>query len=125
MNDLFEYQIEGLLSLRKATRLTVQYKMVNINIIEEIEQPLLSRKKILFEIEHLGNGTPRRLEVKEKLSALQGASIDMTFIRNMDTDFGLPSLNGVAVIYNDEEVMKTIEPNWSKKRNTDEKGEEE
>ena len=92
--------------------------MVNINIIEQIEQPLLGRKKVLFEIEHLGTGTPRRLEVKEKLSALLGASLDMTFIRKLDTDFGLPSLDGVAMVYDDEEVMKKIEPNWSKKRNT-------
>jgi len=48
----------------------VQLKLVEIKIIEVKENKLLHRKEVSFEIDHLGQGSPNRIEVKEKLAAM-------------------------------------------------------
>ena len=91
--------------------------MVNINIIEVKENKVLHRKEISFEIEHLGTGTPNRLEVKEKLAAMQTSKPELTFITQMKTRFGLPHIQGTATIYDDAAVAEKLEPSHMKIRN--------
>ena len=91
--------------------------MVNINILEVKENKVLHRKEISFEIEHLGSGSPNRLEVKEKLAAMQTSKPELTFIKQMKTRFGLPHVQGTATIYDDAEVAEKLEPNYIKIRN--------
>jgi small subunit ribosomal protein S24e len=90
--------------------------MVNITILEEKENKLFHRKEISFEIEHLGSGTPNRIEVKEKLAAMKTAKPELTFIKTMKPRFGSPYVHGSATIYDDEESAK-IEPKYVKIRN--------
>jgi small subunit ribosomal protein S24e len=90
--------------------------MVNIKILEVKENKLLRRKEVIFSVEHLGNGTPNRLEVKEKLAALQTAKADLTFIKVMKPLFSMPQIKGKAIIYQDEEAAK-MEPGYSRIRN--------
>ncbi len=91
--------------------------MVNIKIIEVKENKLLHRKHVSFEIEHFGSGSPNRIEVKEKLAALQTAKPELTFIKEMQPRFGLPQVRGEATIYEDEAVAMKLEPNYIKIRN--------
>ncbi|MEX2682835.1 MAG: 30S ribosomal protein S24e [Candidatus Sigynarchaeota archaeon] len=86
----------------------VQIKTVKPN-------PLLKRREISFMIIP-DKGAPDRVEVKEKIAALQNAKFELTFVRKLNPRFGKRSLEGTAMIYDDEEAAK-IEPTHVKIRN--------
>lgn len=91
--------------------------LVDIKILNKKVNPLLHRTEIEFEIEHIGSGSPNRLEVKEKLSAMTTSKSELTFIRSMKPRFGIPQVHGMAHIYDDEATAEKIEPVYSKIRN--------
>ncbi len=91
--------------------------LVNIKILNKKENPLLHRTEIEFEIEHLGSGSPNRLEVRDKLSAMLTSKSELTFIRIMKPRFGIPQVHGFAHVYEDEELAAKIEPLHIKIRN--------
>ncbi|MHA1583823.1 MAG: 30S ribosomal protein S24e [Promethearchaeota archaeon] len=99
-----------------ATRLILVLNM-DINILEIKENELMHRKEISFEITHLNQGTPNRLEVRDKLAALQTAKPELTFIKTMQPRFGMPHISGSAVIYENEEVADKIEAKYVRIRN--------
>lgn len=91
--------------------------LVDINVLNKKANPLLHRTEIEFEIEHLGSGSPNRLEVREKLAAMMTAKSELTFIRSMKPRFGIPQVHGMAHIYDDEATAEKIEPTYIKIRN--------
>jgi len=99
--------------------------LVEIKILNKKENPLLHRIEVEFDIEHLGLGSPNRLEVRDKLSAMLTAKSGLTFIRTMKVRFGIPQVHGFAYIYTDEEAAKKLEPNFSKIRNSPKETREE
>ncbi|MHA1522247.1 MAG: 30S ribosomal protein S24e [Promethearchaeota archaeon] len=92
--------------------------MVDIKILNKKENPLLHRTEIEFEISHLGSGSPNRLEVKEKLSAMLTSKSELTFIRTMQPRFGIPQVHGMAHVYESEEMAEKLEPLHIKIRNS-------
>ena len=91
--------------------------LVDIQITEVKENSILHRKEISFEIAHLGAGSPNRIDVRDKLAAMQTAKTELTFIKTMQPVFGMPHVHGVAIIYDNEDVAAKLEPNYSKIRN--------
>jgi len=92
-------------------------KLVNINVLNQKSNPLLHRTEIEFEIEHLGAGSPNRLEVREKLAAMMTAKSELTFVRIMKPRFGIPQVHGIAHVYDDEATAEKLEPTYIKIRN--------
>jgi ribosomal protein S24E len=95
----------------------VNEKVVNIKIISVEDNVILHRTEITFEIEHLGMGSPNRIEVRDKLAALQSAKTELTFIKRMKSRFGSQTSAGLAIIYEDEETALKLEPKYSQIRN--------
>jgi len=90
---------------------------VDIEILETKDNTLLKRKEIRFRIDHLNQPSPDRIVVKDKLAAMQSAKPELTFIKQMKPVFGLPEVQGLAIIYNDAELAAKLEPNYSRIRN--------
>lgn len=82
----------------------------NIEIIEEKKNPLIDRTEIKFRIDHFGKGTPNRLEVKKKISAMQGSNEKLTIIKNLGTHFGASYTIGKASIYSNSKDLQYFEP---------------
>ena len=91
--------------------------MVDIEIKDVKENKLLRRKDVSFEISHLGSGTPNRVEVKEKLAAMQTVDANLTFIKSITPIYGLPKVKGAATIYDDEKTAKKLEAPFMHIRN--------
>jgi len=83
---------------------------LNIEIVEEKKNPLINRKEITFKIDHFGKGTPNRMDVKIKLSAMLGSKEKLTIIKKLKTHFGTADLFGVVYIYENTEDLKYYEP---------------
>jgi len=82
----------------------------NIEIIEEKKNPLIDRKEIKINIDHFGQGTPNRLNIKKKISAMQGADEKLTIIKKIKTHYGAANDTGIVYIYDNFEDLKYFEP---------------
>ncbi len=71
---------------------------------------LLSRKEIHFEVEHPGAATPKKAEIKESIAKQYNAAPEKITIKSISTAFGANKSTVVARIYEDEKVMKLVEP---------------
>ncbi len=83
---------------------------LNIVITEEKKNPLVDRLEVTFRIDHFGKGTPNRLEVKKKISAMQGSDAKLTIIKNLSTQFGSSSTQGIVYIYENTKDLQFYEP---------------
>ena len=63
-----------------------EVKLLDIQIVETTENPILRRKEISFSIEE--KSMPERVEVKEKLAAMHNADFDLVFVREIKPSFG-------------------------------------
>ncbi len=82
---------------------------MEIKIIERKENPLLNRTEIKFECEYPAEGTPKLLDVKHKLVALEDSSNDLLVVDNMKPSYGVPTAVGLAKIYDSIEKLNEIE----------------
>ncbi|MHA1377902.1 MAG: 30S ribosomal protein S24e [Candidatus Helarchaeota archaeon] len=94
---------------------------MSINIISEEDNPLLNRKEIKFVIEHEKKPTPSRFEIRKKIAAQFNVPIETTYIKSLNSKFGLPKTVGKARIYESEERAKLVEPKFIIKRNEEKK----
>ncbi|MFX0029982.1 MAG: 30S ribosomal protein S24e, partial [Candidatus Hermodarchaeota archaeon] len=90
---------------------------LNIEITDEKKNPLIDRKEITFRIDHFGESTPNRLEVKKKVAAMQGSDEKLTIIKKLDTHFGASHTLGKAYIYENAKELQFFEPFHIKVRN--------
>lgn len=82
----------------------------DIEILEEKKNLLIERMELKFRIEYFGKGTPNRLEIKKKISALQNSNDKLTIIKNIQTHFGNTSAIGKAYIYENAKDLQFYEP---------------
>jgi len=98
---------------------------MEIKIIEEKDNPLLSRTEITFECLYHGEPTPTILEVKKKLVALLNSDNDLLVIDTLKPYFGEGKAKGYAKVYQDKKALDEIEPKHIIEKNSEEKAETE
>jgi len=89
---------------------------MEIEVIEEKENPVLHRKEVSFKVVHKGP-TPRRKEVREKLIANLSADKKLFVVDSLESGFGSREERGLAKIYEDIEAMVETEPRHNLKSN--------
>ncbi len=82
---------------------------------KEIEMPLLNRKRIKFELDHLGTSTPSKSFIKDEISKKYNTKPELVAIRHIYTRFGQQKARVIAHIYQDEKTLKLLEPPKGKK----------
>ncbi|MEM2930328.1 MAG: hypothetical protein QW797_05660 [Thermoproteota archaeon] len=83
--------------------------MVEVRILKEVENPLLKRREIAFEILHPSGKTPTMVEAREAVSALKKAPVEAVYVRSLRSVSGRQSSTGEAHIYFSPEHAR-IEP---------------
>ncbi len=83
---------------------------MDINVINRKENPLLNRIEIEFECEYPEEGTPKLLDVKHKLVAMEDSSNDLLVVDTMKPSYGVSKAEGFAKIYDSVEKLNEIEP---------------
>lgn len=79
--------------------------MGEIEILEDIENPLLHRREIKFKTP---NGL-KRAEIREKLASILNADPNLLVIHWVKTQFGRNYSVGYAKLYSSKEKMEEIE----------------
>ncbi|NPV61905.1 MAG: 30S ribosomal protein S24e [Methanotrichaceae archaeon] len=95
---------------------------MDIQVIEEKNNPLLNRREVVFKIIH-DDATPSRKSVVDRLAATMNSKRGMVIVDSIKTEFGKLESIGYAKIYESEERAKQVERVHITERNTFEKAE--
>lgn len=89
---------------------------MEVEIIEDTENPMLHRRDVTFKVVH-EEATPERLSVRDSLAATLGKDANEVVIRDLSTKFGMRTTIGEAKVYDDEDIAKDIEREYVLERN--------
>ncbi len=99
---------------------------MEVEIIDEEENPMLHRTDVRFQLTH-EEATPSRLSVRDSLAAKLNKDAGEVVVRKLDTKYGMRKTVGYAKVYDDAEHAKAVEQRYALERNkiaTEEGGEE-
>jgi small subunit ribosomal protein S24e len=89
---------------------------MDIDIIEEDENPMLHRTDVRFEMTH-EEATPSRLSVRDSLAAMLNKDSEEVVIHKLDTKFGMRQTIGYAKVYDSPEYAQDVEQDHMLDRN--------
>ncbi|MFC6975116.1 30S ribosomal protein S24e [Halomicroarcula sp. GCM10025709] len=89
---------------------------MDIDIINEDENPMLHRTDVRFEVVH-DEATPSRLSVRDSLAAMLNKDADEVVIHELDTKFGMRKTVGYAKVYESPEHARDVEQDYMLERN--------
>jgi ribosomal protein S24E len=90
---------------------------LEIKVHNEFYNPLLKRKEISLEIEHKGEGTPQRFDIRKKMASKLGAKIDNVFVTALETSTGLEKTVCSLQVYDDPRAASSTVPEHIAVRN--------
>ena len=89
---------------------------MDIDIIDEDENPMLHRTDVKFEMTH-EEATPSRLSVRDSLAAKLNKDAEEVVIRSLDTKYGMRKTIGHAKVYESPEDAQDVEQEHMLERN--------
>ncbi len=89
---------------------------MEIEIIDEDENPMLHRTDVRFQLTH-EEATPSRLSVRDSLAAKLNKDSSEVVVRKLDTKYGMRKTVGYAKVYDDAEHAKEVEQGHALERN--------
>lgn len=88
---------------------------MNIKILEQKQEPLLSRTEVKAELSFEG-ATPSNEELKKALATQLKADENLVVIKSIYTEFGIAKATATAYIYTDKKALESIEPKPKEKK---------
>ncbi|AUB55868.1 MAG: 30S ribosomal protein S24e [Methanobacterium sp.] len=82
---------------------------MEIDIKEQVENPLLNRTEIHFDCIYQGESTPKVMEVKNRLVAQLNVDKNLLVVDRVKPSFGEGRADGYAKLYDSEEKLAQIE----------------
>jgi small subunit ribosomal protein S24e len=89
---------------------------MDIDIVDETENPMLHRRDVRFELTH-EDATPERLSVRDSLAAKLNKDSKEVVVRELDTKFGMRTTLGTARVYESPDHAQEIEQEHMLERN--------
>ena len=81
---------------------------MEIDIKEQVENPLLNRTEIYFDCIYQGESTPKVLEVKNRLVAQLNVDKNLLVVDKVNPSYGEGRADGYAKLYDSEEKLVQI-----------------
>jgi small subunit ribosomal protein S24e len=89
---------------------------MEVEIIDEDENPMLHRTDVRFEIVH-DEATPSRLSVRDSLAAKLNKDSDEVVVHELNTKFGMRKTVGYAKVYDSPDYARDVEQDHMLERN--------
>ena len=89
---------------------------MEVDIIDEDENPMLHRTDVRFQLTH-EEATPSRLSVRDSLAAKLNKDAGEVVVRKLDTKYGMRKTVGYAKVYDDADHAKAVEQGHALERN--------
>lgn len=92
---------------------------MKLKIVSKEKNPLMKRTEVTFNIEHDQNGgTPSRVKVRKEIAALLKTTLDLVYVKQLETKTGTMVAVGEANAYDSAKQAKLVEPKHIVARNT-------
>lgn len=82
---------------------------MEVEIVSKKENALLDRTEVRFKAVHPKEGTPKREDVRDKISSLVKAPKERVIVDSMDSEFGKTETIGYAKVYKTREAAMKYE----------------
>ncbi len=89
---------------------------MNAKIISETDAPLMSRKRLDFEINYSGSRTPSKEEVRKAIAAAQKVKEELVVVKHIYPAFGSSKAKVIAHVYNALQDVQKFEPKKKEKK---------
>ena len=89
---------------------------MNVDLIEEEENPMLHRTDVRFQLTH-EEATPSRLSVRDSLAAKLNKDAEEVVVHELDTKFGMRTSVGYAKVYETPGHATDVEQDYMLERN--------
>ena len=96
---------------------------MDLKILSKKEEPLLSRTKIEAEVS-FDKATPSKSEIKNALAKSLGRDEKLIVVKGLYAGYKVRKAKNVSYAYENEEVMKSIEPKPKEDKGAAKKGEQ-
>src|SRR3989338_1968148 len=96
---------------------------MDLKILIKKEEPLLSRTIIEAEVS-FDKATPSKSEIKSALAKSLGRDEKLIVVKGLYSGYGIRKAKNVSYVYENEEVMKSIEPKPKEDKGAAKKGEQ-
>lgn len=91
---------------------------MEINILEDNQKPLLSRREVLAEVSFDAQ-TPSRPEIRKALASKLKVNVELVIVTNIDTEFGYRKANVDAHVYKNKKDLEAVEPKYMLNRHAE------
>ena len=85
---------------------------MKVEIIGKSENLLFQRVEIKFKVDHAGEPTPKRLDVRAQIATQLGVSQELVVIDKLAGAYGKREASGIARAYNSKERLAALEPKY-------------
>jgi small subunit ribosomal protein S24e len=89
---------------------------MDVEIIDEDENPMLHRTDVRFQLTH-DEATPSRLSVRDSLAATLNKDAGEVVVHQLDTKYGMRKTVGYAKVYEDADAAEAVEQGHMLDRN--------
>ena len=89
---------------------------MDVEIIDEDENPMLHRTDVRFQLTH-EEATPSRLSVRDSLAAKLNKDAGEVVVHELDTKYGMRKTVGYAKVYEDSDAAEDVEQEHMLERN--------
>jgi len=89
---------------------------MDLKIIKKQDNPLLSRTEIEAEASFFNEPTPKKEDIKKKISSMEKADEKLVVVKNVYGNFGAGKASVLAYVYKSEDKLKKIEPKKKEKK---------
>jgi small subunit ribosomal protein S24e len=83
--------------------------VLEVRIVRELDNPLLKRREVLFEVPHPGKPTSSIAEIRQAVSAMKGVPLDAVYVVSLRSISGKQASSGKAHVYYSPE-QAVLEP---------------
>ena len=91
-------------------------RTMDVEIIDEEENPMLHRTDVRFRLTH-DEATPSRLSVRDSLAAKVNKDAGEVVVHELDTKYGMRKTVGYAKVYDDADAAGSVEQRHMLERN--------
>lgn len=84
--------------------------------IYEKDMPLLSRKRIAFEVDHPKSSTPKKALIEDEVAKQLNVDKNLIKVRHIYSKYGACSSKVIAHVYSNEKTKKLLEDKRVKKK---------
>jgi small subunit ribosomal protein S24e len=94
---------------------------MKMEITNKVENPIMKRVEVYFNVEHVGEATPGRNAVAEEVAKALKSKRICVVVDSVESNYGIGKSQGYAKVYNSKEAALEFESEYLLKRNGIEK----